>query len=433
MDFYVEPSENLSGEIEIPGDKSISHRAVIFGALACGVSEFENFLSGEDCLATLDAFENLGVKVNLNDGKLIINGVGINGLNKASEALYLGNSGTSARLLIGLLGAQKFESTIKGDMSLSGRPMNRVLDPLEKMGANIQSKNGRLPIHIKSVNEISSIKYSLPIASAQVKSSLILASIYADSQSKIKEKWVTRDHTERMMQSMGYPISVTDNIITVEGNGKLNPIKLNIPGDFSSSVFLIVACLITPNSSITIKNVGTNSTRTGFLRIAKMMGANIDIHNKRMEGYESVADINVRTSSLQSIQVEDNDLVSLSIDEFPAIFILAANADGTSIFRGLKELRVKESDRISSMAKGFQRLGINTVEFEDGIQIEGGKLDGGDIECFGDHRVAMSFAVAGASAKNAIRVNNVESVGTSFPSFLDCVKEIGICINTNKD
>tara|TARA_B100000925_G_scaffold60740_1_gene40767 strand:+ start:787 stop:2088 length:1302 start_codon:yes stop_codon:yes gene_type:complete len=433
MDFYVEPSENLSGEIEIPGDKSISHRAVIFGALACGVSEFENFLSGEDCLATLDAFENLGVKVNLNDGKLIINGVGINGLNKASEALYLGNSGTSARLLIGLLGAQKFESTIKGDMSLSGRPMNRVLDPLEKMGANIQSKNGRLPIHIKSVNEISSIKYSLPIASAQVKSSLILASIYADSQSKIKEKWVTRDHTERMMQSMGYPISVTDNIITVEGNGKLNPIKLNIPGDFSSSVFLIVACLIAPNSSITIKNVGINSTRTGFLRIAKMMGANIDIHNKRMEGYESVADINVRTSSLQSIQVEDNDLVSLSIDEFPAIFILAANADGTSIFRGLKELRVKESDRISSMAKGFQRLGINTVEFEDGIQIEGGKLDGGDIECFGDHRVAMSFAVAGASAKNAIRVNNVESVGTSFPSFLDCVKEIGICINTNKD
>jgi len=433
MDFYVEPSENLSGEIEIPGDKSISHRAVIFGALACGVSEFENFLSGEDCLATLDAFENLGVKVNLNDGKLIINGVGINGLNKASEALYLGNSGTSARLLIGLLGAQKFESTIKGDMSLSGRPMNRVLDPLEKMGANIQSNNGRLPIHIKSVNEISSIKYSLPIASAQVKSSLILASIYADSQSKIKEKWVTRDHTERMMQSMGYPISVTDNIITVEGNGKLNPIKLNIPGDFSSSVFLIVACLITPNSSITIKNVGTNSTRTGFLRIAKMMGANIDIHNKRMEGYESVADINVRTSSLQSIQVEDNDLVSLSIDEFPAIFILAANADGTSIFRGLKELRVKESDRISSMAKGFQKLGINTVEFEDGIQIEGGKLDGGDIECFGDHRVAMSFAVAGASAKNAIRVNNVESVGTSFPSFLDCVKEIGICINTNKD
>ena len=433
MDFYVEPSENLSGEIEIPGDKSISHRAVIFGALACGVSEFENFLSGEDCLATLDAFENLGVKVNLNDGKLIINGVGINGLNKASEALYLGNSGTSARLLIGLLGAQKFESTIKGDMSLSGRPMNRVLDPLEKMGANIQSNNGRLPIHIKSVNEVLSIKYSLPIASAQVKSSLILASIYADSQSKIKEKWVTRDHTERMMQSMGYPISVTDNIITVEGNGKLNPIKLNIPGDFSSSVFLIVACLIAPNSSITIKNVGINSTRTGFLRIAKMMGANIDIHNKRMEGYESVADINVRTSSLQSIQVEDNDLVSLSIDEFPAIFILAANADGTSIFRGLKELRVKESDRISSMAKGFQRLGINTVEFEDGIQIEGGKLDGGDIECFGDHRVAMSFAVAGASAKNAIRVNNVESVGTSFPSFLDCVKEIGICINTNKD
>ena len=433
MDFYIEPSENLSGEIEIPGDKSISHRAVIFGALACGVSEFANFLSGEDCLATLHTFKNLGVKVNLSGDKLIIHGVGINGLNKAPEALYLGNSGTSARLLIGLLAAQKFESTIEGDKSLSGRPMNRVLDPLEKMGANIQSNNGRLPIHIKPVNEVSSIKYSLPIASAQVKSSLILASIYADSQSKIKEKWVTRDHTERMMRSMGYPISVTDNIITAEGKGKLNPIKLNIPGDFSSSVFLIVACLITPNSSITIKNVGTNSTRTGFLRIAKMMGANIDIYNKRMEGYESVADINVKTSSLQSILIEDNDLVSLSIDEFPAIFILAANADGTSIFRGLKELRVKESDRISSMAKGFQKLGINTVEFEDGIQIEGGKLDGGDIECFGDHRVAMSFAVAGASAKNPIRVKNVESIDTSFPSFLDCVRKIGICINANKE
>ncbi len=433
MNFYIEPSENLSGEIEIPGDKSISHRAVIFGSLASGVSEFTNFLSGEDCLATLSAFKKMGVYTNLSDDKLIIHGVGINGLNKASEALYLGNSGTSARLLVGLLGVQKFESTIEGDKSLSGRPMNRVLDPLGKMGANIQSKNGKLPIHIKSVNKVSSINYSLPVASAQVKSSLILASIYADSQSKIKEKWVTRDHTERMMKSMGYPVSVTDKIISMEGKGKLNPIKLNIPGDFSSSVFLIVACLITPNSSILIKNVGINSTRVGFLHIAKMMGANIHIHNKRMEGYESLADINVKTSSLQSIQIEDSDLVSLSIDEFPAIFILAANAIGTSTFKGIKELRVKESDRISSMAIGLKKLGINTVEFEDGIQIEGGRLDGGNIECFGDHRVAMSFAVAGASAKNAIKVNNVESVDTSFPSFLDCIKKIGICVNTNKE
>ncbi len=196
---------------------------------------------------------------------------------------------------------------------------------------------------------------------------------------------------------------------------------------------MIVACLITPNSSILIKNVGINSTRVGFIHIAKMMGANIDIHNKRMEGYESVADINVKTSSLQSIQIEDNDLVSLSIDEFPAIFILAANASGTSTFKGIKELRVKESDRISSMARGLQRLGINTVEFEDGIQIEGGKLDGGNVECFGDHRVAMSFAVAGASAKNAIKINNVDSVDTSFPSFLDCVGKIGLCIKGNKE
>ena len=433
MDFYIEPSENLSGEVEIPGDKSISHRAVIFGSLASGVSEFTNFLSGEDCLATLNAFREMGVYTNLSDDKLIIHGVGINGLNEASKSLYLGNSGTSARLLVGLLGAQNFESTIEGDKSLSGRPMNRVLDPLETMGVNIQSNNGKLPIHIRSHNEISGINYSLPVASAQVKSSLILASIYADSQSKIKEKWVTRDHTERMMKSMGYPISSTDNVISVEGKGKLNPIKLNIPGDFSSSVFLIVACLITPNSSILIKNVGINSTRVGFLRIAKMMGANIDVHNKRMEGYEPVADINVKSSSLQSIQIEDSDLVSLSIDEFPAVFILAANAIGISTFKGIKELRVKESDRISSMARGFQKLGINTVEFDDGIQIEGGKLHGGDVECFGDHRVAMSFAVAGASAKNAIKINNVESVDTSFPSFLDCVKKIGLCIKTSKE
>ena len=433
MDFYTEPSENLSGEIEIPGDKSISHRSIIFGSLASGVSEFTNFLSGEDCLATLSAFREMGVYANLSDDKLIIHGVGINGLNEASKSLYLGNSGTSARLLVGLLGAQKFESIIEGDKSLSGRPMNRVLDPLEIMGANIRSNNGKLPIHIKSHNEISGINYSLPVASAQVKSSLILASIYADSKSKIKEKYVTRDHTERMMKSMGYPISSTDNVISVEGGGKLNPIKLNIPGDFSSSVFLIVACLIAPNSSILIKNVGINSTRVGFLRIAKMMGANIDVHNKRMEGYEPVADINVKTSPLQSIQIEDSDLVSLAIDEFPAIFILAANATGTSIFRGIKELRVKESDRISSMARGFQRLGINTVEFEDGIKIEGGKLDGGDVECFGDHRIAMSFAIAGASAKNAIKVHNVESVDTSFPSFLDSMKKIGLCIKTNKE
>ena len=431
MDFYIEPSENLSGEIEIPGDKSISHRAVIFGSLANGVSEFTNFLSAEDCLATLSAFKKMGVYANLNNDKLIIHGVGINGLNKASEPLYLGNSGTSARLLAGLLGAQKFESTIEGDKSLSGRPMNRVLDPLETMGVYIQSNNGKLPLHIKSANEISSINYSLPVASAQVKSSLILASMYANSQSIIREKSVTRDHTERMMMSMGYPVSVSDNVISIQGKSKLNPIKFNIPSDFSSSVFMIVACLITPNSAILIKNVGINATRIGFLRIAKMMGANIDIHNIRMEGNESVADIEVKTSSLRSIQIHDSDLVSLSIDEFPAIFVLAANANGTSIFRGLRELRVKESDRISSMARGFGRLGINTVEFEDGIQIEGGKLDGGNVECYGDHRVAMSFAVAGASAKNAIKINNVESIDTSFPSFLDSVKEIGILISNN--
>ena len=431
MDFYVEPSEKLSGEIEIPGDKSISHRAVIFGSLANGVSEFTNFLTGEDCLATLNAFKEMGVFSNLSGDHLIIHGVGINGLNKASEALYLGNSGTSARLLVGLLGAQKFESIIKGDKSLSGRPMNRILDPLETMGVNIQSNDGKLPLHIKSANEISSIDYLLPIASAQVKSSLILASIYSNSRSKIREKSVTRDHTERMMKSMGYPISVNEGVISIEGKGKLNPIKLNIPGDFSSSVFMIVACLIAPNSSILIKNVGINNSRIGFLYIAKMMGAKIDLYNKRKEGDESIADIRVRTSSLKSVHIEDSDLVSLSIDEFPAIFILAANATGISSFKGLRELRVKESDRISSMARGFKRLGINTVEFEDGIQIEGGKLDGGDVECFGDHRVAMSFAVAGASAKNTIRVNNVESVGTSFPSFLDSVKKIGVCINTN--
>tara|TARA_Y100000768_G_scaffold231337_1_gene174751 strand:- start:7936 stop:9231 length:1296 start_codon:yes stop_codon:yes gene_type:complete len=431
MDFYIEPSANLSGEIEIPGDKSISHRAVIFGSLAKGVSEFTNFLSGEDCLATLNAFKKMGVDTDLSDHKLIIHGVGINGLKAASEALYLGNSGTSARLLAGLLGAQKFESIIKGDKSLSGRPMNRILDPLETMGVNIQSNDGKLPLHIKSANEISSIDYLLPIASAQVKSSLILASIYSNSRSKIREKSVTRDHTERMMKSMGYPISVNEGVISIEGKGKLNPIKLNIPGDFSSSVFMIVACLIAPNSSILIKNVGINNSRIGFLYIAKMMGAKIDLYNKRKEGDESIADIRVRTSSLKSVHIEDSDLVSLSIDEFPAIFILAANATGISSFKGLRELRVKESDRISSMARGFKRLGINTVEFEDGIQIEGGKLDGGDVECFGDHRVAMSFAVAGASAKNTIRVNNVESVGTSFPSFLDSVKKIGVCINTN--
>ena len=428
MDLLVEQSDALTGEVNVPGDKSISHRAVIFGSLAEGESVFSNFLMGEDCLATLEALSDMGVKSSINGNKITIHGVGLHGLKSPTKSLNLGNSGTSARLLLGLLGAQKFNSNIKGDKSLSNRPMNRVMDPLRTMGMEFSSCNGKLPINIFGNKNLNEINYELTVPSAQVKSAIIIASIFANKSSKITENHITRDHTERMMLAMNYPIIFDRDSISIESGGRFDAIDFQIPGDFSSSVFLIVACLISKNSSITIKNVGINPTRIGFLEIAKRMGANIKILNKKNLNNEPTADIQVISSALRSIDFNDRNLTSSAIDEFPAIFILAAFARGKSSFDGLNELRVKESDRIKSMAINLEKLGIEVNEHENGIDITGGFMKGGEIECFDDHRVAMSFAAAGNSSKDKILIKDADSIITSFPEFVQKMKQINSLI-----
>jgi len=428
MDLLVEQSDALTGVVNVPGDKSISHRAVIFGSLAEGVSVFSNFLMGEDCLATLEALSDMGVKSSINGKKITIHGVGLHGLKSPTKSLNLGNSGTSARLLLGLLGAQKFNSNIKGDKSLSNRPMNRVMDPLRTMGMEFSSCNGKLPINIFGNKSLNEINYDLTVPSAQVKSAIIIASIFANKSSKITENHITRDHTERMMLAMNYPIISDRDSISIESGGRFDAIDFQIPGDFSSSVFLIVACLISKNSSITIKNVGINPTRIGFLEIAKRMGANIKILNKKNLNNEPTADIRVISSALRSIDFNDRNLTSSAIDEFPAIFILAAFARGKSSFDGLNELRVKESDRIKSMAINLKKLGIEVNEHENGIDITGGFMKGGEIECFDDHRVAMSFAAAGNSSKDKILIKGADSIITSFPEFVQKMKQINSLI-----
>ena len=428
MDLLIDQSDALTGDVTVPGDKSISHRAVIFGSLAEGVSEFSNFLMGEDCLATLKALSDMGVKTSINENKITIHGVGLRGLKSPTKSLNLGNSGTSARLLLGLLGAQKFNSNIKGDKSLSNRPMNRVMDPLRKMGMEFSSRNGKLPINIFGNACLNEINYELIVPSAQVKSAIIIASIFANKNSKITENHITRDHTERMMLAMNYPIFSDRDSISIEPGGKFNAIDFQIPGDFSSSVFLIVACLVSKNSMITIKNVGINPTRIGFLEIAKRMGADIKILNKKNLHKEPSADIKVISSALRSIDLNDRNLISSAIDEFPAIFILAAFAKGKSSFEGLNELRVKESDRIKSMAINLEKLGIEVNEYKNGIDITGGVMKGGEIECFDDHRVAMSFAAAGNSSKAKILIKDADSIITSFPEFVQKMRQINSLI-----
>jgi len=425
MDFHVEPSSILRGRTSVPGDKSISHRAIIFASIADGVSEFSNFLVSEDCMATLQAFQEMGVKVSLNKNSLFIYGVGLRGLKAPTQSINVGNSGTSARLLAGLFGAQNFNTIITGDKSLSKRPMSRIIEPLSMMGIYIESRAGCLPLKIQGTGSIKNIEYNIPVASAQVKSCILLASLYSQEKSNLYELSITRDHSERMLQAMQCPIHVKKNCISVEPTKSLEPLKMKIPGDFSSAVFLIVATLISSESSVILTKVGINPTRIGFLEIARKMGANIQLSNLRKYGSEPVADILIQSSSLKGITLDDPKIVSSAIDEFPAIFILAAYAKGKSKFGNLIELRHKESDRIASMVEGLIQIGIKTKENNEGIVITGGKPKGGVVKCYSDHRVAMSFAVAAIGASNTITIKDIESVKTSFPNFLETMQKIG--------
>ena len=425
MHYLIEPAAIGDAEITVPGDKSISHRAVMLGSIAEGVTEVSGFLAGEDCVATMDAFRRLGVTIERpGSTELVINGVGLHGLRPPKGELDLGNSGTAMRLMAGVLAGQDFSATLTGDESLTGRPMQRVITPLRGMGAAIESQDGKPPLRIRGNPALQGIDYTLPMASAQVKSAILLAGLYAKGRTTVIEPAVTRDHTERMLRAMGVAVSAHDGRINVEGPATLHACPVRVPADLSSAAFVILAALLAEKADVLIRDVGVNPTRTGVLDILRAMGGAIALENRRDMGEEPVADLRVRSSKLKGIEV-DPALVSLAIDEFPVLFVAAAAADGDTNFTGIGELRVKESDRIAAMATGLRALGISVEEFDDGARVQGGRFSAGAVESFGDHRIAMSFAVAGTVADGPVTVRDVASVETSFPGFEACLGAVG--------
>ena len=430
MHLKLSKSKNLKGQVTIPGDKSISHRSIILSSLAEGTSEISGFLKGEDCLATLNSFKKMGVKIEEQDEKISVHGVGLHGLKKPTENLYLGNSGTSMRLLAGLLSGQKFSTILTGDSSLSSRPMKRILEPLKEMGASITASTNTAPLSIEPSNKLNGISYELPIASAQVKSCILLAGLYADSNTQVIESYLTRDHTEKMFKKFGIEIdeSYKDSkkIIKISPPRKLNPSTLNIPGDFSSASFFIVAGLIIPNSEITLKNVGINSSRTALIKVLIQMGANIKIKNIK-DDYEKTADIEIKTSNLKAI-VLDEELIPNLIDELPILFIAASFARGKTIIRGVEELRTKESDRLEAMSNSLRVLGVESKSYSDGIDITGKSSLKSSviIDSFGDHRIAMASSIACSMLDGENIIKNVENIQTSFPNFIETCGSLGI-------
>jgi len=424
INYHLEPGASCSGVIKVPGDKSISHRAIML------ISKVKGFLSSTDCEATLFAFENMGVRIErISETELRIHGVGLKGLQIANSDLDMGNSGTAMRLMAGILSGQNFVSTLIGDPSLSSRPMQRIKTPLEKMGANINCSNGSTPpLKLSPSNELVGIHYKLPVPSAQVKSCVLLAGMYAQGDTCVEEITVSRDHTERMLQTFSYPVQFHENKTCLQGNKKLIAGDIEIPGDISSAAFLIVATLISENSKLTIRKVGINPTRDGVIQILRLMGANIQISNQTTMGMEPVADLVVESSNLHGIDIPSS-LIANAIDEFPIIFIAAACAQGQTTLGGAEELRVKESDRITLMASGLQRLGVEVHEKQDGLDIIGGQINGGEIDSGGDHRIAMAFAIASIKANAAITVLNTENVMTSFPNFEATVSSLGLKIS----
>jgi len=416
----------------VPGDKSISHRSVMLGAIAEGVTEVSGFLQGDDNMATVDAFRAMGVDiVQHSDTGLTITGVGLHGLKAAQTTLDLGNSGTSIRLLSGLLAGQKFDSVLTGDASLQKRPMRRITDPLAKMGAVITAAEGSMPpLSIAASSGLCAIDYVMPVASAQVKSCLILAALYASGITRITEPAPTRDHTERMLAGFGCPLGRDGDTVVVNPQGaRLSACKVDVPADISSAAFFMVAASIVPGSDLLLRHVGINPTRTGVINILKQMGANIEISDVREIGGEPVADIRIRSATLKGIQIPE-DQVPLAIDEFPALFIAAACAEGETVLAGAEELRVKESDRIQSMADGLTILGVDATPTVDGMVIRGGRrIGGGEVDSHGDHRIAMAFTMAGLVAEAPITIHDCSNVNTSFPDFVALARHVGVNVD----
>lgn len=425
--FTVQAGGSLRGEIRVPGDKSMSHRSIMLGSLAEGVTHVTGFLNAEDALATLQAFRAMGVEIEgPENGEVTIHGVGKHGLKEPKEPLYLGNSGTSMRLLSGLLAGQAFDTVLTGDKSLESRPMRRVTEPLALMGAEIETQpNGTAPLHIKGNRNLQGIHYDMPMASAQVKSCLLLAGMYATGETTVTEPAPTRDHTERMLNGFSYPVKKEGNKATINASGTLTACDCDVPSDISSAAFFLVGASIAPDSDVTLKHVGINPTRTGVIDILRLMGANIEIMNERTVGGEPVADIRVVSSQLKGIDIPE-ELVPLAIDEFPVLFVAAACAEGQTRLSGAKELRVKESDRIQVMADGLQILGVDAQPTEDGMIINGSMIGGGEVDSHGDHRIAMSFSIAGLRANDTITIHDCDNVNTSFPEFRDLVSKLGL-------
>lgn len=425
VDFLVRPGGPLRGVIDVPGDKSISHRALMLGAVADGDTHITGFLASEDTEVTLTAFQQMGVRIDRRAAtEVVVHGAGLKGLRAPSAPLDLGNSGTSARLLAGLLSGQNFDVELIGDASLMRRPMRRVTDPLRLMGADIScSKEGTPPIRIRGGSRLSGIQYDLPVASAQVKSALLLAGLYATGATCVREPAVTRDHTERMLASFGIRVTREANRICVAG-GKPTGRTIHVPGDISSAAFFLAAASIVEGSDVLIRGVGINSTRAAVIDILRSMGAQIDQENRKELSGEPVADLHVRHRALHGIRIPQA-LVSIAIDEFPAILIAAACASGETLLDGAAELRVKESDRIEAMAGGLRAAGIQAYPAPDGIRVQGGILDGCEINSRGDHRIAMAFAVAGLAARGPVRARDCANVNTSFPGFVETLQSVG--------
>lgn len=430
LTFLANPGGSLSGRLRVPGDKSISHRSIMLGSLAEGVTEVEGFLEGEDALATLQAFRDMGVVIEgPQHGRVTVHGVGLHGLKPPPGPLYLGNSGTSMRLLAGLLSAQPFDTELTGDASLSKRPMNRVAKPLAQMGAVIETgPEGRPPLRIKGGSALRGMHYEMPMASAQVKSCLLLAGLYAQGETAVTEPAPTRDHTERMLRGFGYPVTVEGNTARVTSGHRLRGTRIEVPADISSAAFFLVAASIAEGSDLILEHVGINPTRTGVIDILRLMGANLELLNEREVGGEPVADIRVRSAALKGIEIPEA-LVPLAIDEFPVLFVAAACAQGRTVLRGAEELRVKESDRIQVMADGLNALGVKAEPTPDGIVIEGGPIGGGEVVSHGDHRIAMSFSVAALRASAPIRIHDCANVATSFPNFLALAAQAGMRVS----
>jgi 3-phosphoshikimate 1-carboxyvinyltransferase len=428
VDWISRPAGPLRGTLRVPGDKSVSHRAVMLGAIAEGVTRIHGFLEGEDTRATARILQQLGARIETPDrGERLVHGVGLHGLHGSDAPLDCGNAGTGMRLLAGLLAGQGFDSVLVGDASLSKRPMARVVDPLAAMGARIDSRDGLPPLHIHGGQALRGMRHAPAVASAQVKSALLLAGLYAEGETEVVEKHPTRDYTERMLEAFGVPIEYSPGHARVQGRSVLKATDIQVPADFSSAAFFLVAGSITPGSDLLLPAVGLNPRRTGLLEALRMMGADIAVENRREVAGEPIGDLRVRHAPLHGVELPEA-IVPDMIDEFPALFVAAALARGETVITGAAELRVKESDRLGVMARALRELGVGIEEFPDGARIRGGRLGGGHVYSHGDHRIAMSAAIAGLCADAPVTIADCANVATSFPGFVELANASGFAL-----